>query len=99
MMPCSAVFHGTKGEIAAREPQDQKDGLYWKQITCPKCGSSNVEFTMDVPINFTLSESGQVQVTSKNSDITRIIDHELGECDNLSCECLDCCWDWCSWND
>ena len=101
MMPCSGVFHGTKGEIAARKNQndDSKDFLFWKEIKCPHCNSTNVEIEVEIPVRFCISHTGHVQINSDVQELTHLIDSELGEYNGLSCKCLDCGWNWYLWDD
>lgn len=60
-----------------------------KDRSCPKCGSENITYTAEIPVDFEIGANGWVYIDSPEEEIKLRIQHEWGE-GRITCKCNYC---------
>lgn len=53
--------------------------MLWKIKGCPRCGSTDVLFSVEGEIQFRIDTDGEVRIISSPDDLREIVEDELSE--------------------
>lgn len=69
--------------------------MYWEPTVCPKCGSTDIQHEVEIPVKYIITNTKlpQVQLVSTMAEVTAHIDKVLSESDgDIYCTCNECGW-------